>query len=76
MHSVSDIESLAHALPRAARLKLAGILVASAAGADAMTPEDILSEVMRRDEELENGSVKALTEEEFWSGVRRPGQPE
>jgi hypothetical protein len=38
-----------------------------------MGSEEILAEVIRRDEELESGMLKPLSEEAFWAGARRGG---
>jgi hypothetical protein len=39
-----------------------------------MRSEELLAEAIRRDEELENGMVKPLTEEAFWAGLRHSGR--
>ncbi|TDU81282.1 hypothetical protein EI77_00585 [Prosthecobacter fusiformis] len=40
---------------------------------EAESPEDILAEVIRRDEEMENALVKPLTLDEFWATVAKGG---
>ena len=40
---------------------------------EAESPEDILAEVIRRDEEMQNGLVKPLTLDEFWATVAKVG---
>lgn len=34
------------------------------------SPDEILNEAVRRDAELESGSVRPLSEIDFWNGVR------
>jgi hypothetical protein len=36
-----------------------------------MGSEEIFAEAIRRDEELESGTLEPLAEEAFWAGVRR-----
>ncbi len=67
MNSASEIHSLAMKLPKRSRLKLASELLRSVASTS--DPEDSLHEAIRRDSELESGSVPALSESEFWSGI-------
>jgi hypothetical protein len=38
-----------------------------------MGSEEILAEAIRRDEELESGVLKPLSEKAFWAGARRGG---
>jgi len=73
VNSASEIHLLAMKLPQRSRLKLASELLRSVASSAA--PEDALHEAIRRDSEMENGTVTALSESEFWSGiaVRRNG---
>jgi hypothetical protein len=70
--SASEIQGLALKLPQRSRLKLAIELLRSAS--PAVSSDEILEEAIRRDAELQSGKVKALDEEEFWSGVVRPGR--
>ncbi|MEN3940452.1 hypothetical protein WJU23_04090 [Prosthecobacter sp. SYSU 5D2] len=41
---------------------------------EAESPEEILAEVIRRDEEMQNGLVKPLTLDEFWATVTKVGK--
>jgi putative addiction module component (TIGR02574 family) len=72
MSTLQEIEAAALRLSEKDRLHLAdkilGSLPAPAAPAEA---EEILSEAVRRDAELESGQMRPLTEEAFWAGVRR-----
>jgi len=65
---------MAFDLPKADQLRLADNLLSHAADDHALEPEEILAETIRRDEEMENGLDPSLSVEEFWAGVRRPGQ--
>ncbi|PAW66604.1 MAG: hypothetical protein B9S30_08025 [Verrucomicrobiia bacterium Tous-C5FEB] len=67
MNTASEIHVLAMKLPQRSRLKLARELLRSVAPTTA--PEDVLHEAIRRDSEMDNGTVTALSESEFWSGV-------
>lgn len=67
MNTAAEIQLLAMKLPQRSRLKLAGELLRSVASIT--TPEDLLDEANRRDSELENGTMSALSESEFWSGI-------
>jgi hypothetical protein len=67
MNTASEIHGLAMKLPQRSRLKLASELLRSLAPSAA--PEDVLQEAIRRDSEMENGTVTALSESEFWSGI-------
>ena len=51
------------------RLHLAEKILDSLSGA--IESEDILAEAIRRDAELENGTVEPLTEQAFWERMRR-----
>ena len=54
------------------KLRLADSILASLPEAPgAMEPEGILAEAIRRDEELENGTIKPLSEEAFWEAMQR-----
>lgn len=76
MVTFSEIQAMAFDLTKSEQLRLADQLLSHAADDDAMEPEDILAEVIRRDEEMTNGTDPSLTVDEFWASVRRPGQPE
>lgn len=67
MSSASEVQQLALQLPQRSRLKLAGELLRSVESS--ITRDEFLVEASQRDAELENGTVKALDEEEFWSGI-------
>lgn len=69
MSSAAKIKELALQLPQRSRLKLAGELLRSATPGISAT--ELLAEAVERDAEIENGTVLALGEEEFWEGVRR-----
>lgn len=69
MSSASEVHGLALKLPARSRLKLAGDLLRSAT--PSVSPDETLAEAAKRDEQMESGEVKALTEAEFWSGVVR-----
>ena len=71
MTTASRVQELALQLPRRSRLKLAERLLHSTAPDDGDDARAIVAEAERRDAELESGAVKGLTEEQFWSGVRR-----
>ena len=68
MPSSSEIQALALKLPLRSRLKLAGELLKSVG--PAVSADELLEEALRRDEELESGEAAALSETEFWSGIR------
>lgn len=72
MSTLQEIEAAVLSLSDRDRLHLADKLLGSlppppAAG----SPDEILTEAVRRDAELETGSVCPLSETEFWNGVRR-----
>ena len=67
MNTTSEIHALAMKLPQRSRLKLASELLRSVESTTA--PEDVLHEAIRRDSEMDSGTVTALSESEFWSGI-------
>ena len=75
MSTLQEIEAAILGLSEQDRLHLADrILGTLPQPPGAMRPEEILAEAIRRDEELENGMAKPLSEEAFWTGVRRGGK--
>jgi putative addiction module component (TIGR02574 family) len=72
MSTLQEIEAAVLRLSDRDRLQLAdkilGSLPPPPVPAEA---DDILAEAIRRDAELESGKIKALSETEFWNGVRR-----
>lgn len=73
MATLAEIQSMALGLPKADQLRLADNLLRYIENDESMTPDEILAEVMRRDQEMEDGIVQPLSVEEFWAGVRRVG---
>jgi putative addiction module component (TIGR02574 family) len=72
MSTLKEIEAAALRLPGKDRLHLADRILGSLPPPpDAASTEDILAEAVRRDAEIESGSVRPLTEEAFWAGIRR-----
>lgn len=72
MTKLAEIEAAALRLPDKERLHLADKLLGSLPpSSDASEPNDILTEALRRDAELDSGQVKPLTEDAFWAGARR-----
>ena len=69
MSTLQEIEAAMLQLSEKDRLRLAEKILDSLSGS--LEAEDILAEAIRRDAELESGEVKALSEQEFWDGVRR-----
>jgi len=69
MSTLQEIEAAMLQLSEKDRLRLAEKILDSLSGS--LEAEDILAEAIRRDAELESGAVKALSEQEFWDGVRR-----
>ena len=72
MSTLQEIEAAVLRLSDKDRLQLADRLLGSlppppAAG----SPDEILNEAVRRDAELEHGSVRPLSETDFGNGVRR-----
>jgi hypothetical protein len=70
MISVAEIKTSALLLPIEARLQLASDLLESIPPSTE-SEHDLLSELSRRDSEMENGSVQSLTEAEFWAQAKR-----
>jgi hypothetical protein len=67
----AEITNLISTLDEGDRAELAGLLIDSLEAADPNdSDEDSLAEAIRRGEELDSGKVQALTEDEFWQGVR------
>jgi putative addiction module component (TIGR02574 family) len=74
MSTLQEIEAAILGLSEQDRLRLADrILRSLPKPPGAMVSEEILAEVIRRDQELESGVLEPLTEEAFWTGVRRAG---
>lgn len=72
MSTVTEVEIAALQLSEKDRWHLAGrILGGLPPPSDAQAPEAILAEAQLRDAELEKGTVKPLSESEFWGGIRR-----
>lgn len=72
MSTLQEIEAAFLRLSDKDRLQLADKLLGSLPSPPAAAnPDDILNEALRRDTELENGSVQPLSEKEFWNGVPR-----
>lgn len=72
MSTLEEIEAAILQLSENDRLHLAEKILGSLpAPSGAMESEDILAEATRRDAELESGAIEALSEQEFWDGVRR-----
>jgi len=71
MSTLQEIEAAVLRLPDRDRLQLADKILGSLPPPPVPAEVDeILAEAVRRDEELENAKVKALSETEFWNGVR------
>ncbi len=70
MSAIEEIEKTLLALPVEQRVWLAGSLLGSLPplGEDWSEAEE-LAEVERREREIENGQVQALSEAEFWGRV-------
>ena len=72
MSTLQEIEAAVLRLSDKDRLQLADKLLGSLPPPPtAESPDEILNEAVRRDAELESGSVRSLSETEFWNGVRR-----
>ncbi|MBC7366387.1 MAG: addiction module protein [Undibacterium sp.] len=72
MSTVNEVEAAALKLSVNDRWRLASRILGSLPPPpDARVPEAILAEAQLRDAELENGTIKTLSESEFWGGVRR-----
>ncbi len=67
MSAIEKIEKKLLALPVRDRVFLATSLLGSLPSAEENAPPiDEVAEAARRDEEIENGAVQALSESEFW----------
>lgn len=73
MSSATDIQARALKLSQRSRLKLAGELLRSIPAA--ATPEQALAEALRREAELDSGTVQPLSEAAFWRGTGRSRKP-
>lgn len=73
MSTVSDIIQAALELDRSERATVALSMLDSLPD-EAMEPDEILAEALRRDAEIESGQVKELSYEEFLAGIQRPGR--
>lgn len=74
MSTLQEIEAAVLRLSDKDRLQLTDKLLSSLPEPSAPgTPEEILSEAVRRDAEIDSGNVPPLSETEFWEGVRRRG---
>ena len=72
MTKLAEIEAAALRLPGKERRHLADKLLGSLPPpAAASEPDEILSEAIRRNAEMESGQVKPLSEDAFWAGARR-----
>lgn len=72
MSTLQEIQAAVLRLPDKDRLLLADTLLGSLPPPPAAAEADaILAEAIRRDAELESGTVKPVSETEFWNGVRR-----
>ncbi len=72
MSTVNEVEIAALQLSERDRWHLASRILGSLPSPlDAQAPDSILAEAQLRDEELEKGTTKSLTETEFLGGVRR-----
>ena len=72
LSSFTDIETAVLQLSEKERWRLADALLGSLPVADgAWTEEEIVSEATPRDDEVEQGREKPLSESQFWAGVRQ-----
>jgi putative addiction module component (TIGR02574 family) len=72
MNTLQEIENAILKLSDQDRLYLANkILNSLPPPPESQEPDEFLKEAIRRDQELENGVAKPLTEEEFWDGITR-----
>jgi len=72
MTKLGGIEVAALRLSDRDRLHLADKLLGSLPTPPAPSePDEILTEALRRDAEMESGQAKPLSEDAFWAGVRR-----
>lgn len=70
MVAIQEIEQKLLALPLKQRVFLAESLLASVPHAEKkMTESEELVEAERREKQIENGEVQALTDAEFWQAV-------
>lgn len=70
MVAIEEIEQKLLALPLKHRVFLAESLLASVPPvAEEMTEAEEMSEVERREREIETGHLRALTDAEFWHAV-------
>jgi hypothetical protein len=73
MSTLHEIEAAVLRLSDKERLQLADKLLESLPSPlTAESPDEILDEAVRRDAALEDGSVRLLSEAEFWKGIVRP----
>ena len=71
MSTVNDVEIAELQLSQKDRWHLASRILGSLPPPpDSDAPDSILAEAQLRDAELENGTIKPLSESEFWRGVR------
>lgn len=68
MSTVNEIVHAALGLEKSERAAIAMVMLDSLPD-DAMEPEDILAEALRRDAEMESGLVNPLTYGEFLAGI-------
>ncbi|MBL9201590.1 MAG: addiction module protein [Opitutaceae bacterium] len=71
MSLLKELEVAVLRLPAKDRVRLADRLLGTLPAPLGQSPAAILAEAERRDDEIENGKVRPLTEQEFWAGVRR-----
>jgi hypothetical protein len=71
MSTIKEVEASVLRLPEKHRRRIADKLLASLPPPPGAWSRDmIVEEARRRDNEIETGQVKPLTEEQFWVGVR------
>ena len=76
MPSMEEIEKTLLALPLKQRVLLAESLLGSLpVEAGEMSESEELEEAERRDQEIESGKVRPLTEKEFWQSIEAGGKP-
>ena len=74
MSTLQEIEAAILELSEQDRLHLADKILGSLPQPPAaMESEGIVAEAIRRDQDLESGTLEPLSEEAFWAGVRRGG---
>lgn len=71
MPTLTEVHTLAMQLPTESRVKLAGQLLESAGHDEGMEPDEILAEAIRRDEAVDRGEAKLLSEEEFFDWLNK-----